>query len=122
MSDRPSARATALLAFLDKQHRGEKYLLAAQGDRVAGELLLTGASVLPMGGFGGRAPFPTTDLLAQMVAQGQLRFVLLANPNTPNPTNPQMMDWVTGHCTVIDANSYGGGQTPDEILYDCAHQ
>jgi len=119
MPDRPSARATALLAYLQGQHHGEKYLVAAQGERAAGELLLTGASVVPMGGFGGRAPFPTTDQLTQMITHGQLRFVLLTNLNAPNP---QITDWVTGHCTVTDPTTYGGGQTIYEILYDCAHQ
>jgi 4-amino-4-deoxy-L-arabinose transferase-like glycosyltransferase len=122
MPDRPSAQAMALLAYLDGQHHGEKFLVAAQGDRAAGELLLTGASVLPMGGFGGRAPFPTTDLLAQLVERGQLRFVLLGNLGAPSPTNPQMMDWVAGHCTVIDANAYGGAQATNEVLYDCARR
>lgn len=122
MSDRPSARATALLAYLDSQHHGEKYLVAAQGSMAAGDLLLTGASVLPMGGFGGRAPFPTRDQLAQMVAQGQLRFVLLGNPDAPSSTNPETIDWVTEHCAVVDANAYGDGQATGETLYDCAHR
>lgn len=122
MPDRPGARARALLAYLDSQRRGEKYLVATQGSRSAEELLLTGASVLPIGGFAGRTPFPTTDQLTQMVAQGQLRFVLLGNPEFPAPTTPEMIDWATGHCTVVDASVYGDGQDTREILYDCAHQ
>jgi hypothetical protein len=30
-----------------------------------------------MGGFSGQVPFPTTDQLAKLVAEGQLRYVLL---------------------------------------------
>jgi 4-amino-4-deoxy-L-arabinose transferase-like glycosyltransferase len=119
MSDRPSPQVKAVLAYLDSQYRGEKYLVAAQGDQSAGELLLTGASVLPMGGFGGRAPFPTSDQLGQMVAQGQVRFVLL---RTGGPDNTQLNDWVTGHCAVVDASAYGGDQPPDQTLYDCAQR
>jgi hypothetical protein len=79
-----------------------------------------------MGGFGGRAPFPTTDQLAQMVAQGQVRFVLLRGGGPDNtqssPDNTPLNGWVTGHCAVVDASAYGGDQPPDQTLYDCARR
>jgi 4-amino-4-deoxy-L-arabinose transferase-like glycosyltransferase len=122
--DRPRAQARALLAYLNSQHGGEKYLVGTQGSRSAEQLLLTGASVLPIGGFAGRAPYPTTDRLTQMVAQRQLRFVLLGNPSAQSgcTCTPQVTAWATGHCTVVDASAYGGGQATSEILYDCAHR
>ncbi len=128
MADHPSARAEALLRYLAGQRHGEKYLVAAQGSELAGELLLAGVSVLPMGGFAGVTPFPTAGRLAGMVAQGQVRFVLLravppAPPGAlgigPRPVTGPVSDWVTGHCAVVDAAAYGGGKASDETLYDC---
>lgn len=92
--------------------------MAAQGSGSAGDLLLSGESVLPMGGFGGRAPFPTADGLAAMISSGQLRFVLLGPMPPGAGQGPQA--WVTAHCRAVDAVSYGGAQQVRETLYDCA--
>ncbi|HZM74490.1 MAG TPA: glycosyltransferase family 39 protein [Candidatus Limnocylindrales bacterium] len=116
MSDRPSPRARLLLDYLVSQHRGQKYLVAVQAADTAGDLLMSGRSVLPMGGFGGRAPFPTNDQLAAMVADGRLRFVLLALAR-PDPAG--WSTWSAGHCRTVDPARYGGQQRA-EFLFDCA--
>lgn len=115
IADRTSPRGQQLLDYLTSQHQGQKYLVATQAAESASDLLLSGKSVLPMGGFGGRAPFPTTDQLADMVAGGQLRFILLA-PARPDPARRPA--WVAAHCRTVESALYGGQQRA-ELLYDC---
>jgi hypothetical protein len=70
-----------------------------------------------MGGFSGQVPFPTTDQLAKLVAQGQLRYVLLgARDGGPGGEgNSNVTAWVTKTCTVVTDSTSGVSD-----LYDCA--
>jgi hypothetical protein len=62
----PSAQTRRLAAYL-RQHAGSaKYQVATQGSMSAGELILAGLSVLPMGGFSGQVPFPTQATLTSL--------------------------------------------------------
>ena len=72
-------------AWLQAHQPGSTYLLAVQGSNQAGQYILAGASVLPMGGFSGRVPFPTTGQLATLVANGQLRYVMLGEHGDGRP-------------------------------------
>ena len=96
--------------------RGSTYLLAVQGSSQAGEYILAGASVLPMGGFSGQVPFPTNDQLATLVADGQLRYVLLGGRGGPGGEgNSNFTAWVRNTCTVVSDATSGVSD-----LYDCA--
>jgi hypothetical protein len=126
----PSAQTKALLAYLRSQQHGEKYLVAATGSQEAGPLIMAGASVLPMGGFTGQVPFPTTNQLASLVAKGQLRYVLVGGGRGfgGNGGNNTVQTWVTSNCQAVDASAYGGGTASGTAgqdfggggsLYDC---
>jgi len=78
-----NAQAQQVVAWLRAHQPGSTYLLAVQGSSQAGEYILAGASVLPMDGFSGQVPFPTNDQLATLVADGQLRYVLLGGRGGP---------------------------------------
>ncbi|HKT00030.1 MAG TPA: glycosyltransferase family 39 protein [Rugosimonospora sp.] len=108
----PTATTLQLIAWLRGHQPGSRYLLATQGSMVAGPYILAGASVLPMGGFSGRVPFPRTDQLAALIATGELRYVLAGGNRDGNTV---LTTWVTGHCTPVPAP---GAATAD--LYDCA--
>ena len=96
--------------------RGSTYLLAVQGSSQAGEYILAGASVLPMDGFSGQVPFPTNDQLATLVADGQLRYVLLGGRGGPGGEgNSTFTAWVRNTCTVVSDATSGVSD-----LYDCA--
>jgi 4-amino-4-deoxy-L-arabinose transferase-like glycosyltransferase len=126
----PSAQTKALLSYLRSQQHGEKYLVAATGSQEAGPLIMAGASVLPMGGFTGQVPFPTTNQLASLVAKGQLRYVLVGGGRGfgGNGGNNTVQTWVTSNCQAVDASAYGGGTASGTTgqdfggggsLYDC---
>jgi hypothetical protein len=106
--------------------------MAVAGSTAAGQYILAGASVLPMGGFSGSVPFPTTDQLAALVATGELRYVLdtgvdgrdgaqraVGLPGRGGDAGAARTAWVSAHCTVVDAVAYGGANG-GMVLYDCA--
>ncbi len=111
-----NAQAQQLVAWLRAHQPGSTYLLAVQGSSQAGEYILAGASVLPMGGFSGQVPFPTNDQLATLVADGQLRYVLLGGRGGPGGEgNSNFTAWVRNTCTVVSDATSGVSD-----LYDCA--
>ncbi|MER6628538.1 glycosyltransferase family 39 protein [Streptomyces sp. NPDC000987] len=114
---RPSARDTALLAYLTAHRHGEKYLLATQAAYTAEPLLRAKSEpVLVMGGFTGSTPFPTAQQLGGLVTAHQLRYALLT---TQRPTTPATT-WVKSHCTRIPPTAYGLRTDGSFTLYDCA--
>ncbi|WP_406460170.1 glycosyltransferase family 39 protein [Streptomyces sp. NBC_01622] len=114
--DRPSARDTALLDYLTKHRRGEKYLLATQTAYAAEPLLRAKSEpILVMGGFTGNTPFPTTQQLGSLVTAHQVRYALLT---TQRPTTAATT-WVKSHCTRIPPASYGRRTGGSFTLYDC---
>lgn len=111
------AQAQQLVAWLRTHEPGSTYLLAVQGSSQAGQYILAGASVLPMGGFSGQVPFPTSDQLATLVADGQLRYVLLGGRGggPGGKKNSNITAWVKNTCTVVSDARSGVSD-----LYDCA--
>jgi 4-amino-4-deoxy-L-arabinose transferase-like glycosyltransferase len=70
-----------LLTFVQAHRDGAKYLLATQSWSVASPYIMDDAAdVLPMGGFSGRADFPTPLQFRSWVRSGEIRYVLLASP------------------------------------------
>jgi 4-amino-4-deoxy-L-arabinose transferase-like glycosyltransferase len=111
-----NAQAKQLIAWLQAHEPGSTYLLAVQGSNQAGQYILAGVSVLPMGGFSGQVPFPTSQQLAKLVADGQLRYVLLGGHGAPGGEgNADTTAWVKNTCTVVTDNTLGVSD-----LYDCA--
>lgn len=97
-----------LVAFLEKEHRGERYLLATSDARSAAPIIVhTGEPVLAMGGFSGSDPILTPERLAQLVARREVRFVLLTAPgfgrgvrdSLPSTALPT---WVQEHGKPVD--------------------
>jgi 4-amino-4-deoxy-L-arabinose transferase-like glycosyltransferase len=121
----PDTAVAAILTYLRAHQSGERYLLAASGAQLAGQFILSGASVLPIGGFSGRVPFPTADGLAGLVASGQLRFVLTDTGGDALRGGPdaaadsELTTWVTAHCTAVDSTAIGAAGEIPGTLYDC---
>ena len=77
MGSTPEA-TTKLLEFLRANRRGERYLVAAPSCMEVSSLIIqSGETAISLGGFMGGDPVLTTDQFANLVKEGQLRFVML---------------------------------------------
>jgi 4-amino-4-deoxy-L-arabinose transferase-like glycosyltransferase len=109
---------TALIAYLVQHQGSATWLVATDSANTAAPIsLATGRPVLAMGGFSGGDPAMTVDHLRQLVASGQLRYVLAqgrggAGPGGGGGTAASVTEWVTANCASV--GSVSGG------LYDCA--
>ena len=125
------ARDARLLAFLQANQRSERFLLATLNARLAAPVIIeTGRPVMAIGGFMGADPILTPEALAAMVADGQVRFVLLggdfARRGGGEPPQGAITDWVKATGAAVDpalwrstpprAAAPGRGTPPE--LYD----
>jgi 4-amino-4-deoxy-L-arabinose transferase-like glycosyltransferase len=98
-----------LIAYLQEHQGGAKYLVAASGSQTTAPIIVsTGEAVVTIGGFGGRDPAPTVDQLAQMVADGELKYVLLGGDRGPGGGSSELSSWVQEHGTAVDDVDTGG--------------
>jgi 4-amino-4-deoxy-L-arabinose transferase-like glycosyltransferase len=107
----------ALVAYLKAQQGSAKYAVAISGSNSAGPYIMDGLSVLPLGGFTGQAPFPTSDQLAAMVSAGQLRYVLGGGGFGGGGGGSSAMTWVTQNCATVDPSAFGAAAV---TLYNCS--
>jgi 4-amino-4-deoxy-L-arabinose transferase-like glycosyltransferase len=71
---------SGLVAFLEANRRGERFLLATTTTRLAAPIIIgSGHAVMAMGGFHGLDPILTPDRLAQVVEAGHVRFVMVGD-------------------------------------------
>ena len=110
----------AELRWLESQRHGERWIVAFSSSTEADDAIISGQSVMAMGGFSGGDPAMTQTKLADLVAKEQLRFVSTggggfggfggAGSSTVNQV-------VTKACTAIPATHWGG--TGTSTVFDC---
>ncbi len=139
----------ALIEYLETNRGSAAYLVAVNSSMAAAPIILqTEAPVMAMGGFSGGDPAPTAEQLAQMVSDGQVRFVMSGGPGRGPGGGPgrgpgggvasERSAWLQASCQAVDPSAYGGqseagnqgGQTGrgfgpggrggEQQLYDCA--
>ncbi|MBU1880289.1 MAG: hypothetical protein KJ734_15180, partial [Chloroflexi bacterium] len=87
-------------------------------------ILATGRPVLTFGGFSGNDNVVDTEGLAQMVAAGELRYVLVS-PDLAQ-RKPDIAAWLTSHAAVVtvpgatQTSQAGPGGGQQLTLYDCS--
>jgi len=101
------AQDPRLLEFLRANHRTESFLLATLNARLAAPIIIeTGQAVMAIGGFMGADPILTPERFAALVANGQVRFVLLGGdfPRRGGGESPQRLvsDWIKANGVVVD--------------------
>lgn len=119
-----------LIAFLEANRHGERFLLATPSAQLASPLIIaTGLPVMAMGGFHGLDPILTPDRLAELVADGQVRFVMLGELSIASrlmgaeAAGRPLADWIRANGTPVDSTRWsspsgGMGWPARRELYD----
>ncbi|RSM48165.1 phospholipid carrier-dependent glycosyltransferase [Amycolatopsis balhimycina DSM 5908] len=89
----------------------------SEASSVAPFIIDSDATVIGMGGFGGRDNAPSVAQLGRWLAEGKLRFVLSSAGTAQggparSPVQDERRRWIEGHCAVVDASAYGGRPGP----------
>jgi 4-amino-4-deoxy-L-arabinose transferase-like glycosyltransferase len=101
-----------LLDYVQRGSGNARYVLAVDGAGPAATLISqAGASVLPMGGFSAKTPFPTAEQFRALITSGQLRYVQGKVSKPANTTARTNVDWAAEHCREVRPH-----------LYDCVGQ
>ncbi|MGF7235235.1 MAG: glycosyltransferase family 39 protein [Frankia sp.] len=102
--------STALTSYLEKHQGTAKYLVAVNGATAAEPTIIsTGKAVMAMGGYTRMDPVPTVAQLRNLVARGELRYVLLDGFSSfGQGLAAQRAGWVRRACTVVNPVAYGG--------------
>ncbi|MFC0437806.1 glycosyltransferase family 39 protein [Kutzneria buriramensis] len=99
-----------LLAFVRQGSVNARYVLAVDGAGPAATLISqAGASVLPMGGYSAKTPFPSAEQFQGLIHSGQLRYVK-GDVKKPAKTVPEAnVDWAADHCREVRKHLYDCG-------------
>ncbi len=118
-ADRPEVASQALVDYLLVHTEPDAYLLATyNANQAAPFILATGRPVLTFGGFLGSDNIIDADGLAQMVAEGKLRFVLGGG----GVGKQEITSWIEMNCAVVldvPGLDVGPGDVQNNVLYDC---
>jgi 4-amino-4-deoxy-L-arabinose transferase-like glycosyltransferase len=88
-----------LLTYLEANTQDVEYLVAVPSSMQGSQMVIaTGRPVLLMGGFGGQDDVVSADDLAQMVANGELRYVLYGGDRG---NKQEIADWLKNSCSVV---------------------
>jgi 4-amino-4-deoxy-L-arabinose transferase-like glycosyltransferase len=94
----PTPAQRDVLTYLDARRGGATYLVATRSVSAATLYIrVSGMPVLLVGGFSGRAPYPTPARFRELVADGQLRAVLAP----PRPTGDSIDAFVRASCRPV---------------------
>lgn len=124
-----------LVTYLQKHRSGAKYLLAVFGAQAAAPFITaTGEAVMPIGGFDGSDAAPTLGQFKRMVANGDVRFILIGTNGTTlgnggpgqggqsglggaSSESSKIQKWVTKTCKVVNWSTSSG---ENGTLYTCS--
>ncbi|MFF3873673.1 ArnT family glycosyltransferase [Streptomyces sp. NPDC001978] len=111
-----------LLAYLTAHRDGARYLAAVPGWAAAAPYVIAAdAPVLPMGGFTGRVPYPTSRGFDRLVDTGRLRYVVLARRDGTAHRRTEtgaLVRWTAAHCALVPPAAYGSHDHA-RLLYRC---
>jgi len=110
-----SAEQEKVLDYLLKHTEPDSYLVATLSATDAAPYILeTQRPVLTFGGFNGGDDVVDVGELAQMVKEGELRFVLAGQELAHR--KPEISGWLNDYCRVV---SVPGRSRSLDVLYDC---
>jgi 4-amino-4-deoxy-L-arabinose transferase-like glycosyltransferase len=93
----------ALLTYLEANTQGTKYLMAVPSSMQGADYVIaTGRPVLYLGGFNGQDQVETTESVAQLVADDELKYVYWGGGGGPGGSSQSDISaWVTVHGTAV---------------------
>jgi 4-amino-4-deoxy-L-arabinose transferase-like glycosyltransferase len=99
------------IAYLLEHQGSAKYLVAASGSQTTSAIIVaTGKPVVTIGGFSGNDNAPTVSQLGQMVADGELRYVLVGSAGAgPGGTSSALTAWAKAHGKAVSGVTVSGG-------------
>jgi 4-amino-4-deoxy-L-arabinose transferase-like glycosyltransferase len=105
-----------LLEFLQANTQEIEYLVAVPSSGIGARYVLaTGRPVLYMGGFSGNDNVVRVEDLTDMVARGELRYVLFGGQGN----KLEITNWLQTSCSVVKGPQQQNINQEREILYDC---
>ncbi|HEV2993505.1 MAG TPA: glycosyltransferase family 39 protein [Acidimicrobiia bacterium] len=116
----------SLISYLEAHRGNAKYLVAAFGSQSSASIIIaTGQPVITIGGFNGADPAPTLAQFEHLVAEGQVRYVLVTSggggpgggfgPGGATGSGSSISQWVTTHGKEVSTTNAGTGAG---TLYD----
>ncbi|WP_407311346.1 glycosyltransferase family 39 protein [Desulfosporosinus sp. SB140] len=97
---------TQLLAYLEANNTGEKFLFATTNAGTAEAYIIkTGKAVMAMGGFSGSDPILTVDKLKQMVANKEIKYFLLSGGGAGGGSS-DIQAWIQQNGTEIPQSEW----------------
>jgi 4-amino-4-deoxy-L-arabinose transferase-like glycosyltransferase len=108
------------LTWLRSQRNGATWIVAVSSSMQASSAIISGDSVMAIGGFSGGDQTLTTAKLAELVGAGSLRFVSAGGgfPGGGGRGGGGITTAVSAVCSNVPATTWGG--TGTSVLYDCA--
>jgi 4-amino-4-deoxy-L-arabinose transferase-like glycosyltransferase len=101
----------SMLTWLRSQQTTERWLVAVSSSMQASQAIIDGDSVMAVGGFSGSDNSMSKERLAELVAAGELRFVMGGSGG--------IAAVVAEACTAVPATTWGGS-SGSGTLYDCS--
>jgi 4-amino-4-deoxy-L-arabinose transferase-like glycosyltransferase len=108
---------STLVDYLEANRGDATYLVATFGSQSSESIIIaTGEPVMTIGGFSGSDPAPTLAQFQQLVAEGQVRYVLVSRngvggaggPRGSTGTSQSISSWVTANGTQVSLTGTTG--------------
>lgn len=110
---------TNLIAYLEKNNTGEKFLFATTDANTAGPYIIeTGKAVMAMGGFSGNDSVLTVEELKQMVKSGELKYFMISGGADfrGGGGNREVLAWIRSNSTEITSATWQGEPSNSDVM------
>jgi 4-amino-4-deoxy-L-arabinose transferase-like glycosyltransferase len=112
-----------LLAYLQANNTGEKYLFAAMNYKTAAPYMIDArASVVILQGFKASDPVYTVDKLAALVSKGEVKYFMISSGGgggMGGDSNSGLTQWITDHGTEVPSTDWQSTSTSSNMkLYE----
>jgi len=104
--DRGGQVSSSMIGYLLAHQGSAKYLVAATGSQSTAPIIIqTGKAVITIGGFSGNDNAPTLVQFKEMVAKGEVKYVLIGGGGFGRGGSSDIASWVTAHGKAVSGQS-----------------